>query len=60
MNKGALITFKIAEKVRYDIIHKFLSDEELEECIKKGFFKKTEDDEYIFTQAGYDFAWSKN
>lgn len=58
MNNGTLIQFKVNEKIGRDRLLRLLPEEELNEFIAKGYFKPAEDDKYIFTQDGYDFAWS--
>jgi hypothetical protein len=60
MNRGALISFKVGEEIRYDYILKILSKEDFEECLEKKYFECVKDDKYAFTQNGSDFAWSRD
>lgn len=51
-----LIIFKKGNLYNREYIYKILG-ECFFECEEKGYFKKTEDGKYIFTEVGFNAAW---
>ena len=59
MDKGQLIAFSVGEKYSIEKLKKFLLDEAaIEEAVRNEYFVKVDEDKYIFTKKGRDFAWS--
>ena len=64
MEKGKLIPFSVNDKFTREKLLKFITSEEIDECVENGYFKKVQETEngeqitkYVFTQKGKDHAW---
>lgn len=64
MEKGSFIAFRTGESYSHEFLLKHITNEELNECVEKGYFNVVEKDElgekvkkYVFTQKGKEFAW---